>query len=144
MDAMCAVHGFHAADQAHGKARQALASFGKSAPQQAFSFPVDVSMADLRKIDCEADALAVAIEMSGHKLATIAAAVNKSEGYVSRLRAGKRAIPDALIPALCRATGTNLVKQFRDMERALAAAAAPESRMDRIARHAREIVRNIR
>ena len=56
---------------------------------------------------------------SGHKLDYIAACIGKSRAYVSRLQSGKRPIPHKLIGPLCAATGSNLLLQFIDLQRAL-------------------------
>lgn len=73
----------------------------------------------IRQLENEAQALAVAMQAGGHKLASVAAAIGRSEGYVSRLRAGKRPIPDKLIAPLCAATGSNLLAQYRALQAAL-------------------------
>lgn len=73
----------------------------------------------LRQIESEAQALAVSILAGGHKLEYVGACIGKSKAYVSRLQNGKRAIPDKLVGPLCAATGTNLLRQFIDLQRAL-------------------------
>ena len=69
----------------------------------------------LRQIESDAQALAVSMRAGGHKCASIAAAIGKSEGYVCRMRKGERPIPDSLVDALCRATNCNLIRQYRDL-----------------------------
>lgn len=81
--------------------------------------PVDAPAKVLRQVDSEAQALAVSIAAGHHKLAYVAACIGKSEGYVSLMRSGKRAIPDKLVGPLCAATGSNLLRQFRDLQAAL-------------------------
>lgn len=81
--------------------------------------PTDAPAKLVRQVESDAQALAVAMQAGGHKLASIAAAIGKSEGYVSRLRAGKRPIPDRLVSPLCAATGSNLIRQYRDLTAAL-------------------------
>ncbi|MDE2470603.1 MAG: hypothetical protein KGL35_18120, partial [Bradyrhizobium sp.] len=61
----------------------------------------------------------MAIAAGNHKLDYVAACVGKSRGYVSRLQSGKRAIPERLINPLCAATGTNLLRQWVDLHRAM-------------------------
>lgn len=73
----------------------------------------------LRQVESEAQALAVSILASGLKQAVIAKAVNKSEAYISQLRNGRRPIPHKLVDPLCAATGSNLLKQFLALERAM-------------------------
>lgn len=81
--------------------------------------PKDASAKVLRQIESDAQALSVSITAGGHKLASVAAAIGKSEGYLSRMASGKRAIPDKLVDALCRATDCNLLRQYRDLCAAL-------------------------
>jgi len=71
------------------------------------------------EIQSSAQALAVSILAGGHKLAYVAACIGKSEGYVSRLRKGERPIPDKLVGPLCAATGSNLLRQYIELQRAL-------------------------
>lgn len=78
--------------------------------------PVDAPEKVLRQIKSEAQALAVSMKAGGHKCASIGAAIGKSEGYVSRLRSGKRLIPDTLVDRLCAATGSNLLRQYIERE----------------------------
>lgn len=73
----------------------------------------------LRQISSPAQALAVAMKSGGHKLAYVAACIGMDESYVSRMRNGKRPIPDKLIAPLCAATGSNLLRQFHDLQAAL-------------------------
>lgn len=71
------------------------------------------------QIESDAQALEVSMKAGGCKAAYIAARIGKSEGYVSRLRKGKRPIPAHLVGPLCAATGSNLLQQYRDLQRAL-------------------------
>ncbi len=81
--------------------------------------PSDAPAKVVRQIESEAHALAVAMAAGGHKCASVGAAIGKSEGYVSRLRAGKRPIPARLVGPLCAATGSNLLRQYLDLQAAL-------------------------
>lgn len=81
--------------------------------------PVDAPAKVLRQVESEAQALAVAMHAGGHKCASVGAAIGKSEGYVSRLRNGKRSIPHKLIGPLCAATGSNLLRQYIELQRAI-------------------------
>lgn len=104
---------------------------------QVVHHPLDVPAKIVRQIESDAQALAVAMRAGGHKCASIGAAIGKSEGYVSRMRSGQRPIPDALVDALCRATGVNLLRQYRDLCAALSDAS--ESReVERLAALLRE------
>ena len=73
----------------------------------------------LRQVESEAQALAVAIRAGGHKLDYVANCIGKSRSYVSRLQTGSAPIPDRLVDPLCAATGTNLLRQFIDLQRAI-------------------------
>jgi len=73
----------------------------------------------LRQVDTDAQALAVCIRAGSHKLAYVAACIGKSESYVSLLMRGKRPIPERLVMPLCGATGSLLLRQFRDMQEAI-------------------------
>src|SRR5690554_5443716 len=106
-----------------GKERQEMASAGtQSAMRLAWgvqSGPVDAPAKVLRQIESDAQALAVAMQAGGHKRASVGAAIGKSVSYVSRLRSGKRPIPERLVGPLCAATGSNLLRQYRDLQAAL-------------------------
>jgi hypothetical protein len=99
-----------------------MASIGTQNLRLAFGAhhaPVDAPAKLVRQLDSDAQALAVAMQAGGHKLASVAAAIGKSEAYVSRLRSGERPIPDKLVRPLCAATGSNLLAQYRAMQEAL-------------------------
>lgn len=73
------------------------------------------------EIKSEAMALAVSMKAGGHKLAYVAACIGKSEAYVCQMRKGNRPIPERLVMPLCAATGSLLLRQFRDMQDAIEA-----------------------
>lgn len=81
--------------------------------------PQDAPPKLVRQIETDAQAIAVSIKAGGHKLAYVAAAIGKSEGYVSRMKSGKRPMPEKLVGPFCAATGTNLLAQFRALQAAL-------------------------
>lgn len=81
--------------------------------------PKDAPQQVLRAVDSEAMALAISIKAGNHKLACIAARIGKSESYVCRMASGERAIPHKLVDPLCVATGSNLLKQFIRLQKAL-------------------------
>lgn len=83
------------------------------------SDPQDAPAKVLRQVESEHQALHVSILAGSHKAAYIAAAVGKSEGYISKLRKGERPIPEHLIGPLCNATGSNLLRQYRELQRAI-------------------------
>ncbi len=73
----------------------------------------------LRMVESEAQALAVSILAGNHKLDYIASCLGKSRSYVSRMQTGSAPIPERLVGPLCAATGSLLLRQFRDLQRAL-------------------------
>lgn len=83
------------------------------------SAPANAPDKVVRQIDSEAQALRVSIVAGHHKLDFIAACVGKSRSYVSRLQSGERPIPDRLVGPLCAATGSNLLRQYMDLQRVL-------------------------
>ena len=82
--------------------------------------PKDADRKVLGQIESDAQALAVSLRAGGHKLASVGHALGKSESYISRLCSGKRPIPEKLVDPLCRATGCNLLRQYRDLQDAMA------------------------
>lgn len=83
--------------------------------------PKDAPGKILRQVESEAHALAISIRAGHHKLEYIGACIGKSKAYVSRMQRGARPIPHKLIGPLCGATGSNLLRQFVELERALSA-----------------------
>lgn len=81
--------------------------------------PVDAPAKVVRQVESEAQALAVSIAAGSHKLAYIGACIGKSVGYVSRMQSGKRSIPHRLVGPLCGATGSNLLRQYLDLQCAI-------------------------
>lgn len=73
----------------------------------------------LRQVENEAQALAVSIRAGGHKLEYVAACIGKSRSYVSRMQTGSAPIPGRLVGPLCAATGSNLLRQYMDLQRAI-------------------------
>lgn len=81
--------------------------------------PTDASPKIVRQVESEAQALAVSIAAGSHKLDYVAACIGRSRSYVSRMQNGSAPIPARLIGPLCAATGSNLLRQYIDMQRAL-------------------------
>jgi hypothetical protein len=117
------LHGEKSRANALGKSWQGSATPGKQSQLPLISSMsralVNAPNSVVRQLESAAQALDVAMQASGAKGAYIAACIGKSEAYVSRMRSGKRPIPDRLIPALCQATGSNLLRQWVDMQAAL-------------------------
>lgn len=83
------------------------------------ALPIQAPNGVVVEIDSPAQALAVSIAAGGHKLAYVAACIGRSEAYVCQLRNGKRPIPHKLVAPLCAATGSLLLAQFIDLQRAM-------------------------
>lgn len=81
--------------------------------------PKDAPPKVVRQVESEAQALAISMAAGQHKLEYVAACIGKSQGYVSRMRTGERPIPHKLVGPLCSATGSNLLRQYIDLQRAL-------------------------
>ena len=75
----------------------------------------------LRQIKNEAHAVKVAMKSGNLKLLFIARSLGVSEGYISRIRSGKRRIPAWFVLPFCCITGTRQLKQFIDWQESLAA-----------------------
>lgn len=101
-----------------------------SPPRQA---PAEV----VEQITSGADALSVSIEAHRLTQAYVAGAIGVSEGYLSLLRSGKRRIPEKLVGPICAATGSNLLRQYRDLQDALAET-CERREVDRLATMLRE------
>lgn len=87
----------------------------------------------LRMCFNEADAVAASIALSGLTFREIAARMGASKSLVNALAKGERALTRKRTTAFCNATGTLLVLQYREMERALAQAAGRVRERDRMA-----------
>lgn len=81
--------------------------------------PTDAPARLVRLCETDAQALAVSIKAGNHKLDTIARRIGKTRSYVSRLQTGSAPIPERLVGPLCAATGSNLLRQVRDLSTAL-------------------------
>lgn len=81
--------------------------------------PKDAPSQIVRQIESAAHALAVMIRAGHHKLEYVAACIGKSKSYVSRMQNGVRPIPEKLVGPLCAATGSNLLRQFLNLQAAL-------------------------
>jgi len=93
----------------------------------------------LRQITCAAQAVPVSMKAGNFKLAYIAASVGKSEAYVSRIRAGKRPVPEWFVEPFCRVTGSLLLREYIALQEAIRAAREPSER-DVIQQLARQMV----
>lgn len=79
----------------------------------------------LRQVTCAAQAVAVSIKAGNFKLAYIAASLGKSEAYISRIRSGRRPVPEWFVEPFCRITGSSLLREFIALQEAIQAAREP-------------------
>lgn len=87
----------------------------------------------LRMCFSEQDAILASIQLSHLTFREIAARMGKSKSLVNAMAKGERGLSRRNTQAFCNATGTLLVIQYREMERALAAAAGRVRERDRMA-----------
>ena len=87
----------------------------------------------LRMCFSEADAVAASILLSGLTFREIAARMGASKSLVNALAKGERNLTRKRTKAFCNATGTLLVVQYREMQKALEAAAGRVRERDRLA-----------
>ena len=104
--------------------------------------PTDAPRNVLAMCQSECDALLVALTHRGKKPRTwFAKALGVSRSYFSEITKGTKALPDWMVTPLCVLTGTNLVAQYRDLQKALRMVGATESESARIERIALELRR---
>jgi transcriptional regulator with XRE-family HTH domain len=87
----------------------------------------------LRLCLSEQDAIKASIVLSRLTYREIADRMGVSKSLVDALTKGARGLTDRRTTAFCNATGTNLVRQYRDMERAMREASGRTKERDRIA-----------
>lgn len=86
----------------------------------------------LRMCFSEQDAIVASITLSGLTYREIAARMGKSKSLVNALAKGERSLSRKTTQAFCHATGTRLVEQYREMERALREASGRVRSSDRM------------
>lgn len=94
------------------------------------------AMADertLRLCFTERDAILASIQLSGLTYREIAARMGVSKSLVNALAKGERGLTDRRTTAFCNATGTMLVRQHRELQRAIRVARGVVRDRDRIA-----------
>lgn len=95
--------------------------------------PRDADERTLRLCFSEQDAINASITLSGLTLREVAARMGKSKSLVNALTKGERGLTDRNTQAFCNATGWNVVKQWRAMDRAIREAAGTLRARDRMA-----------
>lgn len=79
------------------------------------------------------DAIAASIALSGFTYREIAARMGVSKSLVNAMAKGERPLSYKRTAAFCNATGTNLVRQYRELERAIRVATGQVRERERIA-----------
>jgi hypothetical protein len=79
----------------------------------------------------ERDAVLVSLQLSGCTLETIGARIGVSKQAISKW--GREGVPGRRVRAFCNATGTTLLKQFIDLQRAMRHISGTPREIDRIA-----------
>ena len=93
--------------------------------------PAPASDATLRMCATERDAVLVSIQLSGLTLTEIGARIGVSKQAIHKWeRAG---VPGSRVRAFCNATGTRLLEQYIELQRALRTAQGVVRERDRIA-----------
>lgn len=87
----------------------------------------------LRMCFSEQDAIVASITLSSLTYREIAARMGVSKSLVNAMAKGERPLTQRRSQAFCNATGTTLIFQYRDMERALREVAGRQRERDRIA-----------
>ena len=95
--------------------------------------PRDADERTLRLCFSERDAILASIALSGLTYREIALRMGVSKSLVNAYAKGERELTDKRTTAFCNATGTNLVRQYRAMERAIREALGRIKARDRIA-----------
>lgn len=95
--------------------------------------PKDAAEKTVRLCDTEQDAIAVAISLSGLRQAEIARRMGVARSYLTMLKTGERVMTRPLTSRFCSATGSNLLRQFRELESALRVSRGQVRASDRIA-----------
>jgi plasmid maintenance system antidote protein VapI len=95
--------------------------------------PRDADERTLRRCDTEQDAIAVSIALSHVSQAEIARRMGIAKGYLTMLKKGERTLTSAMASAMCYATGSNLVRQYRTLQSAFRIAQGRAREADRIA-----------
>ena len=93
--------------------------------------PRNADTQTLRMCMSEQDAVIASIRLSTYTLEEIGKRMGVSKQSVSKWQ--KHGLPWKRTQAFCNATGTNLVKQYRDFERAMREASGLQRERDRIA-----------
>jgi DNA-binding transcriptional regulator YdaS (Cro superfamily) len=100
---------------------------------QGCAHPTDAADKTLRLCDSEQDAIAVSIALSALPQAELARRIGVSEQLVSAWKSGGRVLTSKHVGLFCAATGSNLIRQYRQLQSLIRQAAGTPRASDRIA-----------
>lgn len=100
---------------------------------QGCAHPRDAAEKTLRLCDTEQDAIAVSIALSALPQAEIARRIGVSEQLVSAWKSGERVLTSKHVGLFCAATGSNLLRQYRQLQSLIRQASGHTRASDRIA-----------
>lgn len=83
--------------------------------------PKDAPDTLISRVSSDSEAVAVAMRARGFKQAWYAAQLGKSEAYISQIVNGKRKVPGWFIEPFCVLSGSNLLRQYLQLQDALSA-----------------------
>lgn len=98
-----------------------------------FLGPRDADEHTLRLCFSEQDAIVASIQLSGLTYREVAKRMGKSKSLVNAIAKGERELTNKNTGAFCKATGTTLVIQYREMQRGINRAMGKVRERDRIA-----------
>ncbi|WP_057921128.1 helix-turn-helix domain-containing protein [Lysobacter capsici] len=96
--------------------------------------PRDADEKTVRRCDSEQDAIAVSLALAPCTQAEVARRMGVSRSYISMLKSGERpTMPEAQVAKFCSATGSNLLRQYLNLQTAIRIAQGRVRFSDRIA-----------
>jgi hypothetical protein len=81
--------------------------------------PKNAPDALVARITSASEAIAVSMRANGFKQSWYAAQLGKSEAYISLIASGKRPVPRWFVQPFCVLAGSNLLRQYLDLQDAL-------------------------
>jgi hypothetical protein len=103
--------------------------------------PQNAPEALVRRIESDAQAVAVSLAACGLKASYVAAALGRSPAWLSRVKGGELAMSDAQAERFCAVTGSRLLIQVRALREALAEIRGQMDAAETIRRFAAELRR---
>jgi DNA-binding transcriptional regulator YdaS (Cro superfamily) len=85
--------------------------------------PTDAPSSAVARCTSERDAFVASMKArcGSYKQSWFAAALGVSGAYISQIKSGDRNVPDWMVDPFCALTGTNLLRQYRQLQQALRA-----------------------